>query len=119
MSEVTHGCEPHRKAARFRLSPNFRVMELRDFVNHIVATVFVHVQHVCEDGKLALYVGGRILIDFSSAKYNAQSQFRTMALTACGHSISEKSQPDRFPQRQLYTQCKRRKFIDEYVFLVL
>ena len=70
MSEVTHGCEPHRKAARFRLSPNFRVMELHGFVNHIVATVFVHAQHVCEDGKLTLCIGGRSLIDFSSAKYN-------------------------------------------------
>ena len=66
MSEVTHGCEPHRKAARFRPSPNFRVIELHDFVNHIVATVFVHVQQVCEDGKWTLCIGGQILIVYSS-----------------------------------------------------
>ena len=33
ISAALHGCEPHRKAARFRLSPNFRVMEYRGFVN--------------------------------------------------------------------------------------
>lgn len=68
MSEVTHGCEPHRKAARFRPSPNFRVIELHDFVNHIVTTVFVHVQQVCKDGKWTLCIGGQILIVYSSAK---------------------------------------------------
>lgn len=71
MSEVTHGCEPHRKAARFRLSPNFRVMEWHDFVNHIVTTVFVHVQQVCEAGKWTLCTGGQILIDYSSTKKRA------------------------------------------------
>lgn len=55
MSEVTQGCEPHRKAARFGLSPNFRIMEFCAVVNKQEKRIYQPVQRICDEGVPALW----------------------------------------------------------------